>query len=226
MDEYKLDNPVWYALGEYHKEHCINLNETRFYQPHYCPFGALDASSDTSSGIDQYAQRINNFYIVGEQPKFSNNVKLVKELLCLQMILVEPAPIEINETIVALTTPAQKESLFELVNLVQPGYFRPRTSDLGDYYGIYKDEKLVAVTGERMKLDLFTEVSAVVTHPDRNGKGYAKQLMYHTSQKILNEHKKVFLHVAKSNTGAIKLYEKLGFLTRREISFWNFELSD
>jgi hypothetical protein len=35
---------------------------------------------------------------------------------------------------------------------------------LGNYYGIYKDDQLVAVTGERMQMGDFIEVSAV--HPD------------------------------------------------------------
>ena len=29
--------------------------------------------------------------------------------------------------------------LFELVNLVQPGYFKKKTSDLGNYFGIFKN---------------------------------------------------------------------------------------
>lgn len=68
----------------------------------------------------------------------------------------------------------------------------------------------------------YTEVSAVVTHPQHTGKGYAKQLMAFTCHKIFNEDKIPYLHVADSNVGAIKLYKKLGFVTRRKITFWNF----
>ena len=105
---------------------------------------------------------------------------------------------------------------------MQPGYFRSRTSELGDYFGIYKDSKLVAVTGERMKMNDYTEVSAVVTHPDHTGMGYAKQLIVHTTGRIFDQNKIPYLHVAETNVPAIALYEKLGFRTRRKISFWNF----
>jgi len=116
-----------------------------------------------------------------------------------------------------------EEELFELVNLVQPGYFKTQTSKLGNYYGIFQNGLLVSVTGERMKMNNFTEVSAVVTHPAHTGKGFAKQLIAYTVNKIFNESKIPFLHVARSNTNAIQLYHKLGFITRREISFWNLE---
>ena len=93
---------------------------------------------------------------------------------------------------------------------------------LGDYFGIFKHEKLVAVTGERMKMNAFTEVSAVVTHPIQTGKGYAKQLIAHTVNKIHRENKTPYLHVADTNTEAIQLYLKLCFATRRKISVWHF----
>lgn len=108
-----------------------------------------------------------------------------------------------------------------LVNLVQPGYFKSKTHLLGDYYGIFKGDALAAVTGERMKMNNFTEVSAVVTHPGHTGKGYAKQLVAYTVNKIFAEGKIPYLHVAEANTAGIRLYEKLGFRIRRKISFWN-----
>lgn len=71
-------------------------------------------------------------------------------------------------------------------------------------------------------MNQYTEVSAVVTHPEHTGKGYAKQLTAYTSNKIFSENKIPYLHVADTNIGAIKLYEKLGYEVRRKISFWNF----
>jgi predicted GNAT family acetyltransferase len=85
---------------------------------------------------------------------------------------------------------------------------------------------LVAVTGERMKMESYTEVSAVVTHPEYTGRGFAKQLVAHTVNQIFNENKTPFLHVAESNVFAINLYKKLKFKRRRKISFWNIERSD
>ncbi|TXJ26809.1 MAG: GNAT family N-acetyltransferase [Chitinophagaceae bacterium] len=222
MEEEKLDSPTWFSLTETQEVFSIDYNDIKFYNPEYCPFGAFINLATTKAGIDKYALLINNFYIVGDKPDFSDKVHLNKELICIQMLLRKPIEVKISEQIIELKTTRQKIDLFELVNLVQPGYFMKNTSDLGNYYGIYKDEKLIAVTGERMKMNKYTEVSAVVTHPEYTGKGYAKQLITHTSNKIFSENKTPYLHVADTNIGAIRLYEKLGFRTRRKISFWDF----
>jgi len=220
--ELKLDNPVWYALGESHQKFAIDYHGTKFYHPDYCPFGGFLQAETTAACIDKYSELTPGFYVVGDEPAHSAKVNLVKNLVCLQMVLARPVDLEISSEIVELNEPKEKEALFELVNLVQPGYFRSKTSDLGTYYGVFRDGGLMAVTGERMKMNQYTEVSAVVTHPAHTGKGYAKQLVAYTSSMIFKEGKIPFLHVAETNTGAIALYEKLGFVTRRKISFWNF----
>ncbi|WP_298509505.1 GNAT family N-acetyltransferase [uncultured Kordia sp.] len=221
--EKKLDNPVWNSLQETHKNHAVTYDEVAFYHPSYCPFGGFIKSHDVMNSMNAYSQLVDSFYIVGEKPLFSNELTLHNNLICHQMVLKKTIDVAINEEIVELTTEAQKAALFDLVNLVQPGYFNDKTADLGSYFGIYKAGKLVAVTGERMKMNEFTEVSAVVTHPEHTGKGYAKQLIKQTTTHIFNQNKTPYLHVAASNIGAIKLYEKLGFTTRRKISFWHFK---
>ena len=223
IEEKKLDNPVWNSLNETHNNLSIEYNGIKFYMPEYCPFGGFIKLENSSDGIDNYSTKSNSFYIVGEKPQYKSKLVLNKNLVCNQMILVKPISIEINEQIIELKSDNQKNDLLNLVNLVQPGYFNSKTPDLGKYFGIYKSNQLIAVTGERMKMNRYTEVSAVVTHPEHTGKGYAKKLIKHTTDLIFNENKIPYLHVAESNIGAIKLYEKLGFLTRRKISFWNFK---
>lgn len=220
-DYTKLDNPAWYSLSETHQEFSINYNTIKFYNPDYCPFGGFIASENISESIDEYSELTDGFFVVGEKPQLSKQLKLNRELICLQMILNNRINVEIKEEIIALTTSDHIEALFELVNLVQPGYFKRQTALLGNYFGIFKDNKLIAVTGERMKMNDFTEVSAIVTHPDHTGQGYAKQLIAHTVNIIFDQNKIPYLHVVENNIGAIKLYEKLGFTTRRKMSLWH-----
>nr|WP_199157497.1 GNAT family N-acetyltransferase [Pedobacter sp. ASV2] len=219
-DEEKLDNPVWFSLNEVHQKFALEYENIKFYHPDYCPFGGFINQENIAVGIENYANATANFYVVGEKPDFNKNLKLNKELVCNQMVLLDKIQIEISEEIIQLKAD-KKADLIELVNLVQPGYFKDKTPLLGSYYGIYKDHKLIAVTGERMKMNAFTEISAVVTHPEFTGKGLAKQLVAYTANKIFAEGKIPYLHVAETNIGAIKLYEKIGFATRRKISFWN-----
>lgn len=220
QDDKKLDNPVWFSLSETHQIFTVDYGSIKFYHPDYCPFGGFEKRNAIAKAIDEYSTMVDNFFIVGEKPELSNLLKLNKEVICLQMIVYEPIAITINDPIVKLTD-EHIDALYELVNLVQPGYFKRKTALLGNYYAVFKNEELVAVTGERMQMNDFIEVSAVVTHPNHTGKGYAKQLVAHTVNEIFNQNKIPYLHVIEDNIGAIQLYEKLGFEIRRKISFWN-----
>ena len=216
----KLDNPVWHSLSETHHEFSLNYGDIKFYHPDYCPFGGASKSNGLSPYLDQYAEQVDNFYVVGNKPEISPKLTINKELVCLQMVLEDGFEVEGNEKIIRLNHD-HTEELFALVNLVQPGYFRSKTVLLGDYFGIFKNERLVAAAGERMKTDEFVEVSAIVTHPEHTSRGYARQLTAHTINKIFSQQKIPYLHVAETNLHAISLYRKLGFKTRRKISFWN-----
>lgn len=222
MNTDNLDNPTWYSLTETHQCFSLDYQGIKFYKPEYCPFGGFTKHEVTKEGMDSYALLTDNFYVVGEKPVFSDKVLLKKELVCKQMVLNKQVDFLVTEHITKLETAQQRRDLSDLVNGVQPGYFASKTPELGNYYGIYKEDRLVAVTGERMKMHAYTEISAVVTHPEHTGKGYAKQLVAFTSDKILSEGKTPYLHVAETNVHAIALYEKMGFFTRRKISFWNF----
>jgi GNAT superfamily N-acetyltransferase len=220
QDDKKLDNPVWFSVSETHQSFVVEYGSVKFYHPDYCPFGGFEKVKAIAKSIDEYSVMVDSFFIVGEKPELSNLLKLNKELVCLQMIVYNPIDIAIYDPIVKLTV-EHIDVLYELVNLVQPGYFKKKTALLGNYYGIFKNEELVSVTGERMQMNDFIEVSAVVTHPNHTGKGYAKQLVIHTVNEIFKQNKIPYLHVIEDNKGAIQLYEKLGFTIRRKISFWN-----
>jgi GNAT superfamily N-acetyltransferase len=228
-DEGKLDNPVWYSLSETHQKFAIEHDRIKFYQPEYCPFGGSNKNSESgiqnsvATTLDTKGREISSLileYSVGERPEIPMPLKLKNELVCNQMIIRNDILLEATEEVVPLEEKHVHE-LFQLVNLVQPAYFKVRTHLLGTYYGIFKNNRLVAVTGERMQMNAYVEISAVVTHPDHTGRGYAKRLIAHTVNSIFKEKKVPYLHVAETNIGAIALYEKLGFQTRRKISFWN-----
>jgi ribosomal protein S18 acetylase RimI-like enzyme len=105
--------------------------------------------------------------------------------------------------------------MIELTMLTKPGPFGPRTHELGTYLGIRREGKLVAMAGERLKVPGYTEVSAVCTHPDHLGNGYAQALMSAVMRGIRERGETPFLHVRGDNTRAVKVYEKLGFKTRK-----------
>ena len=75
------------------------------------------------------------------------------------------------------------------------------------------------MAGERMRVQGFTEVSAVCTHPDFLGRGYAGALMTILMDQIRSRGEVPFLHVREENARAIALYERLGFEKRALLQY-------
>ena len=98
-----------------------------------------------------------------------------------------------------------------LTALTKPGPFGTRTHELGYYAGIRQEGKLVAMAGERLKVPGSIEVSAVCTHPDYLGRGYAGALMSEVMRGIRAKGETPFLHSRADNARAIALYKRLGF---------------
>lgn len=109
--------------------------------------------------------------------------------------------------------------MVQLATLTKPGPFGMRTYELGAYVGIRSQGKLVAMAGERLKVPGYTEVSAVCSHPEHTGKGYAGMLMEEIMRGIRERGEIPFLHVREDNMRAVALYERLGFKTRTKLHF-------
>ncbi len=223
MDNFKkLDNPVWHSLCETHKKIALDFEGMKFYRPEFCAFGSFMGSNNIEKAMKTYSKLVDSFYIVSKTiPKHPNVLTLQKAVSCEQMILNLPSDLillEPDSSIVKLTKAHEKE-LYELIMLVMPGTYREKSFEIGDYYGIFKNNLLVAATGERLQTNSFIEISGVVTHPDYIRRGFAKKLVHYTSKQIIKKNKTPILHVMDTNFGAIKLYKDLGFQITDKI-FW------
>jgi ribosomal protein S18 acetylase RimI-like enzyme len=221
--EEKLKNPVWYSLNETHNKFLIEYDGVQFYQPDVSNFGAFFYPSKTTKALNEYAKIADNFFLVSENETpitDTQNVILEKKINGCQMVLENLVDIKITEEIILLTEEYIDE-VYDLIWLVMPGFYRRRGFEMGQYFGIFKDNKLVSITGQRMQTDDFIEISGVVTHPDYTKRGYAKQLVFHTTKEIIKENKLPILHTNKGNS-AIPLYEKLGYKLTRDMNWWLF----
>ena len=88
---------------------------------------------------------------------------------------------------------------------------------MGQYLGLRQDGRLVAMADERLHLTGFCEISAVCTHPDYRGRGYARALTTMVAERIIARGEVPFLHLAATNDVAMRLYKRLGFHLRSEI---------
>ena len=110
------------------------------------------------------------------------------------------------------------DRMVALADLTKPGPFGPRNAELGEYYGLFEGERLIAMAGERLGAGRSREVSAVCTHPDFQGRGLARRLMEKVIRIQLARGDRPFLHVMAENDRARGLYEHMGFRQRCEVA--------
>jgi ribosomal protein S18 acetylase RimI-like enzyme len=219
--EEKLKNPVWHSLNETHKKFAVEFDGVQFYKPEILTFGAFVDTTKTEKALNEFIKTADTFFLVSENEDpiiDASKVILEKKINGCQMILDTLIDVKITEKIILLTEDYLDE-IYKLIWLVMPGFYQKKSFELGHYYGIFKNDKLVSITGQRMQTASFIEVSAVVTHPDFTKRGFAKQLVAHTTKEILKENKLPILHTNKGNP-AIFLYEKLGYKITRDMNWW------
>ena len=134
------------------------------------------------------------------------------------MVLSDPsaARSEAPDGLRALTE-ADVPAMLELVERTDPGPFGRDTIAFGGYLGVWRGQRLVAMAGRRMSPGSWVEVSAVCTDPDFRGQGLARRVIGQVAGGIDADGRRPFLHVMRSNLGAIGLYESMGFSVRREV---------
>ncbi|OQP58764.1 GNAT family N-acetyltransferase [Niastella populi] len=222
----KLDAPAWHALTSAQQSFATGLEHVKRYRPGILPFAAFQPGHENElSSLGSLLEPEGIFYLIGDLPPLPDRFAVLKELPCAQMVLQKPLPVIENTAIISRLTADDKEAMFNLINKVQPGYYEPDTYQLGSYVGIWQQQRLVAIAGERMRLDGLTEISAICTDPDYTGRKYAQQLIAMLCQLNLQQGITPFLHVLETNERAIRLYEYMGFATRRTISFWQMKYS-
>jgi predicted GNAT family acetyltransferase len=114
--------------------------------------------------------------------------------------------------------PTDVPEMVALAELTKPGPMAERVLELGNYYGVREESRLAAIAGERLHLTGYTEISGVCTHPDFRGRGYAGQLVASLVKRITARGETPFLHLKTNNETAQRVYESLGFRTRRFIN--------
>lgn len=116
-------------------------------------------------------------------------------------------------------TEADAPEMLALATLTRPGPFRSATRRLGPFIGIKQDGQLVAMAGRRLRVEGFTELSGVCTHPDWRGRGYAAALSRAVAGEILAGGERVFLHAFAEHAATIAFYRSLGFEVRAAMTY-------
>jgi ribosomal protein S18 acetylase RimI-like enzyme len=225
-----LNNPIWTALTTANKELNAGTETLAFLDPEIAPFIAMPSWDEKSQKIllEQAPKNRSWFILIAEEVDFIEEFELVSSIPLYQFICPKLISVQ-RDGNVDKSTPnveilplnnTHVDEMVALTALTKPGPFRSRTIEFGNYHGIFKDGKLVAMGGERLHIDGFTEVSAICTHPDYLGKGYAAKIISFLTDSILNKGQTAFLHVRHNNERAIDVYKRLGFQFRSVIQFY------
>lgn len=214
----RLDNPVYASLSGAHARFAEICGQALGYPAEVAPFFALPSQpsrQDWRGAIDLVAPGT-YAAMVHTGTEVPQTWKALQEFEVVQMIGEQVSGVDEPEAI-SLGT-ADVPEMLELVRQTDPGPFRERTIELGDFVGIRRDGRIVAMAGERLRFDGWTEISAVCTAPTHRGHGMASRLVGALTAGIQHRRERVFLHVLTTNTNAIRLYEKLGFRVRRRVT--------
>ncbi|MET0309640.1 MAG: GNAT family N-acetyltransferase [Sphingomonas sp.] len=213
-----LDNPAWMALQTRQAGLAIGQGRALRYDADYAIFAAVpDHAPESLAALGTLIAETGPA-IVAERgavpPVPGTLVELRREAV--QMVA-EVLPTSGAECDFVALGDADAGEMLALATLTEPGPFFARTHRLGDFIGVKREGRLVAMAGERMKPAHFTEVSGVCTHPDFRGQGLAGALMQVVAARIVARGETPFLHAYADNLGAIALYERLGFRLRSTI---------
>ena len=221
-DDLRLTRPVWHALHADHQAYCERRGRAVGYASAFGQFRAADIYD--AAALEDIASLSEN------EPQIS---------------LVEPEPIEPPDgwrarhvQIVQFTATRfpQKPSplpviplgadhadqMLDLTDRTRPGPFRQRTHEFGGYVGAFEDGKLIAMGGTRMSIAPFTEISAVCTDPDYQGRGFGGALICLIGRALQERGRTPFLHANADNEIAKGLYRSLGFVETKTLwhSIW------
>ena len=212
-----LDRPIWQALNTRQKHFDPTGTTARRFPADVSPFVApQDLSPASLAAAAALMPEGDDISLVERTIPEPPPGFVATTAPCVQMIARTFTGAAPSFEVVQLTD-ADAPEMLALATLTRPGPFRARTNTLGRFLGVREDGKLIAMAGERMHVDGFHEISAVCTHPDYRGRGLGAGLMKVIGARMLAEGDTPFLHTYTTNTGAIALYERLGFETRCEI---------
>jgi ribosomal protein S18 acetylase RimI-like enzyme len=220
--EHLLNNPVYYALQSVDARLGAGTDSVKYFDEQVSPFAGF--ADEIENGFDELYNQLpagrKILYATRNIIREPRGWRLTHEITGLQFLFtgnhvstspsLQLVPLQVKHV----------DEMIALARLTKPGPFDKHTIEFGNYYGIFDQGRLVAMAGQRLHVYNYTEVSAVCTHPDHLGKGYAAALIQQQLSIISNDGQVPFLHVRDDNDRAIALYERLGFRKNGVMNFY------
>jgi len=207
-----LDNIMWNCLSGPHAKFATGSGTVRRYAPGFSPIvGCENPAQPDFQTLQKFCEPGDSFYFDIWSGAAPAGWRIDKEAHMFKMVWEAPMPAEDAAPGAVSLRPEHYEQAVQLARLTNPGPFGIRTPELGEYFGFFEDDQLIAMAGERMCAGDLHEVSGICTHPDFQGRGLARKLTLKLVRRQMQRGKTSFLHVMSHNAPARGLYEKMGF---------------
>jgi predicted GNAT family acetyltransferase len=217
-----LDNPAWSALTTLQAHLAQGGGLARRYPEHVAPIAALGA--EDHAAIEELADLVPEgdrislpATLEGIAPRLPRQFTITLEKTLVQMVCETRVDVPARGVELCALSEADIPEMLALTALTRPGPFRSHTYTLGTYLGIRVDGRLAAMGGQRMHLPGYREISAVCTHPEFQGRGYARMLVSRLVAETFERGFVPFLHVEDGNQRAQAVYRDLGFVERTRL---------
>ncbi|MFG3281149.1 GNAT family N-acetyltransferase [Streptomyces sp. NPDC048111] len=214
-----LDNPAYTSLTGVHARFAEARGRVLRYETDVSPWLGLPPEPEAADWADiaALAGPGGEVSLAGVRSPLPRDWEITFDVDGVQMVgeAVEARPDDEAVRLGAVDVP----EMLDLVERTRPGPFLPRTVELGTYLGIRREGRLIAMAGERLRPPGWTEISAVCTDDAFRGQGLGSRLIRAVAAVIEERGDVPFLHTGAANTGAIRLYESLGFRLRQETRF-------
>lgn len=214
-----LDRPVWNSLNTRQRDLSVGGPLARRFHPDINLFAA--ACDDSEKALEALSALVTPggklFVLQAGEIAFPPGFAVEKAAPGVQMLAPDPIAAEPSEGDIQPLSGANAPEMVALATLTEPGPFLAKTHLMGRFWGVFREGRLAAMAGERMRLPGYTEVSGVCTHPDFQGQGLARRLSAKVARHIQARGDTPFLHAWSSNDRAVGLYERLGFVKRTDM---------
>lgn len=212
-----FDNIFWASLSGPHAKFASGTDRALRYARGFSPIVAFpDATRPDFGALLPFCEPGEHFYCEGWSGPAPEGWVIEAETTMFLMVHDAPAPLRDPAPDAVALGPEHAQQAYELAMMTRPGPFGVRTPEMGEYFGYVDNGRLVAMAGERTAAAGVREISGVCTHPDYQGRGYARRLMEKLAMRQLARGETPYLHVMSTNTNAHALYLRMGFKVYKE----------
>jgi len=222
MVGHPLDDIAWHALTGPHARLALSSADgrARRYADDIAPFCGVERLDEQGwSALAGLVGRrgVAVFLRAEVEPTPGGWTELVREPAA-QYVATEladppPASREVTEL-----TASDVPDMVRLAAETEPGPFGPNSNRTGRWFGVRRSGQLVAMAGERMRVEGFGEVSGVCVDPSARGEGLGAVVTLAAAHGIRDRGDTPVLHVRDGNEGAHRLYRRVGFEVRRAVT--------